>query len=131
MPEERRILAIDAINTLAAFVYTYASNKGFNKEEDYKPIEIDNKLYVCVPPEDLTVLVKLSRIALMHSELAEATEGIRAKDNRDDNSVEELADTVIRVLHYCGSYHHNLGEAIVKKMEKNCSREFMHGGKKA
>ena len=81
-------------------------------------------------------LFKLSRIALMHSELSECLEGIR-KDLPSDHlegrslEVEELADCVIRIMDYAGGYGMSLGEIIVEKMKFNAGRPFMHGDKKA
>jgi len=68
-----------------------------------------------------------SRIALMHSELSEALEGVR-KDKMDDHlphrkSEEvELADLVIRVADYCGARRLDLAGAIIEKMEYNRNR---------
>ncbi len=79
---------------------------------------------------------KLSRHGLMHSEVSEATEGVR-KDLADDHlthrsmEVAELADTVIRVLDYAGAYNLPLAETILEKMAYNAGRPFMHGDKKA
>lgn len=66
-------------------------------------------------------------IALMHSELSEALEGLR-KNKVDDHlphrkSVEvELADTIIRIFDYAGSQELDLGGAIVEKLQYNANR---------
>ncbi len=77
-------------------------------------------------------------IALMHSELSEALEDIRAGkplnlleyegDKRKPIGVpSELADVVIRVMHFCGKHGINLGKAIIEKMAYNESRPYKHG----
>lgn len=75
-------------------------------------------------------------IALIHSELSEALEGLRHGNPPSDHipkySVveEELADVVIRIMDYAVAKGHRVAEAIVEKAEFNSNREFMHGGKK-
>lgn len=66
-------------------------------------------------------------IALMHSELSEALEGVR-KDKMDDHlphrkAVEvELADLLIRVFDYCGGCGLDVGGALCEKMAYNQQR---------
>jgi NTP pyrophosphatase (non-canonical NTP hydrolase) len=66
-------------------------------------------------------------IALMHSELSEALEGVR-KDKMDEHlphrkSVEvELADAVIRIFDFAGGFGLSIGPAIVEKMAFNARR---------
>ena len=74
-------------------------------------------------------------IALQHSELSEALEAMR-KGNPDSvkipghcHAVEELADTVIRIMDHCESRGWNLFKAIVAKHEFNKGRGYKHGGK--
>ena len=75
-------------------------------------------------------------IALMHSELSEALEYIRAGNPPDDkipdfNGVEaELADVVIRIMDFAEDRGYRVAEAIVAKSEFNRNRKHKHGGKK-
>ena len=67
------------------------------------------------------------KIALCHSELSEALEGLR-KNLMDDHlphrkMVEvELADTVIRIFDLAGFMKLDLGGAIIEKLEYNTRR---------
>lgn len=79
-----------------------------------------------------TVDVKLSKIALMHSELGEMTEGVR-KPGPDQHCPEftqeeiELADCFIRGFDYAGAFGLRLAQAIEAKMAYNASRPYKHG----
>ncbi|MNB97588.1 hypothetical protein D3C75_448190 [compost metagenome] len=85
----------------------------------------------------------LAKLALVHSEVSEATEGVR-KNLMDDKlshrkMVEvELADAVIRILDLCGHEGYDLAGAIEEKLEFNKIRpdhkienRLAEGGKKA
>lgn len=75
-------------------------------------------------------------LALMHSELSEALEALRAGNPPDDKVpafsgvTVELADVVIRIMDYAEARGFSVAGAIVAKIEFNKSRERMHGGKK-
>lgn len=82
-------------------------------------------------------------IALMHSELSEGLEDIRGGKGLNETWYEakkpfpkpcgvpsEMADIVIRVLHFCGKHGIDLDRAVAEKMAYNESRPFKHGGKK-
>lgn len=81
-------------------------------------------------------------IALMHSELSEALEGLR-KDSMDDHlphrkQVEmELADTLIRIFDFAGARKLDLAGAVIEKLAYNQRRadhklenRAQEGGKK-
>ena len=74
-------------------------------------------------------------IALCHSELSEALEGLRHGNPPDDKIPEftaaeaELADTVIRIMDMSVARGWRVGPAIVAKMAMNETRSRKHGGK--
>lgn len=80
-------------------------------------------------------------IALMHSELSEALEEIRAgralnemyfnpeRPTKPEGVPAELADVVIRIFGFCSRHQIDLGKAVLEKMAYNESRPFRHGGK--
>lgn len=77
---------------------------------------------------------KGEQIALMHSELSEALEGLR-KNLQSDHipeftaEEEEIADLLVRLLDYSGGHGLRLGEAFVAKLNYNRTRPWKHGKK--
>lgn len=67
--------------------------------------------------------------ALIHSEVAEATEAFR--DRNETNQLEELADVVIRIADFCGKKKWDLTSMLEMKLAFNRKRPFRHGGKQA
>lgn len=68
-----------------------------------------------------------THMALVHSEVSEATEAIRHRD--EENFREELADVVIRVASIAAGLGIDLDTECQKKLEKNRHRGLHHGGK--
>lgn len=108
------------INTLRDLCHGAARNAGWHNS----------------PREDGTF------IALMHSELSEAMEGLR-RDLMDDKlphrkmAEVELADTLIRIMDFAGLKGYDIGGAVMEKLTYNAKREdhkqevrAMQGGKK-
>jgi len=73
----------------------------------------------------------------MVTELAEGYEAHRNNDAMDDHLSDvpgvhaELADTIIRILDFCGKEKIPIGEIVRRKIEYNKTRGYRHGGKRA
>lgn len=79
------------------------------------------------------------KLALMHSELSEALEGLRAGafPGKPDDKITwrpmvevELADTIIRIMNYASHCGLDVAGAVVEKARFNATRGTKHGGKR-
>lgn len=74
-------------------------------------------------------------IALMHSELSEALEGLRHRNPPSDHIPtfsaveEEFADVIIRIMDHAVAKGYRVGEALEAKIAYNQGRPHRHGGK--
>ena len=85
--------------------------------------------WAVIQPEEWADKYKIPGvIALIHSEASEALEGFRADDKA--NFAEELADVIIRCLDLSHGLGIDMGAEITRKLAKNRTRGFKHGGKK-
>lgn len=120
------------INMLADDIGKWAKSKGFWDMPE--PLQA-----MCAADTTVnnfvTTLRKSQKGYLMNSELGEHCESLRGGTTSKlielgiNNETEELADTIIRILDYCGQYELPIGEAIMAKMAVNQKRPFQHGRK--
>lgn len=78
-------------------------------------------------------------IALIHSEASEALEELRkgldpslaysGESGKPEGVPSEMADIVIRVMHFCAKNSIDLQSALIEKLSFNAKREHRHGGK--
>lgn len=82
-------------------------------------------------PEDDKERAKIhllcTHMALVHTEVAEATEAVRHLDRA--NFDEELADVIIRVTSIASGLGIDLEPIVMDKMARNAQRGLRHGGK--
>ena len=102
-----------AINLIAKNIH-YFNRKWWTDLETGEPLTITPDLI-------------LSKLALVHSEVSEAVEGVR-KDMMDDHLTDrkmvevELADAVIRILDLAQAMQLDIGGALIEKCDYNITR---------
>jgi len=118
------------INELCKKAYSNASKKGFwNDWYEIKGGKKHQGLIIqdAKAEEHLINNAIGNRLMLIVGEVAEAHEALRKNDS--ENFAEELADVAIRLADLCGGLDIDLEMEIIKKMEKNLNRPYLHGKK--
>lgn len=86
-----------------------------------------------VPDEEIRVLRICRALLLVHTELSEAAEAVRAHGPESEsipgfsNLEEELADVVIRIMDLSEKFGLRLSQAVIKKHLHNMERPHKHG----
>lgn len=109
------------INGLVKQAHENAVNKGFWNTYNRVIDELWSKDYV----EDIRTAYINQFLILTIGEISESVEGLRKGDA--DNFKEELADVYIRLSDLVGGLEIDIETEIKKKMDKNKTREKMHG----
>ena len=109
------------INGLVKQAHENAVNKGFWDTYNRVIDELWSKDYV----EDIRTAYINQFLILTIGEISESVEGLRKGDG--DNFKEELADVYIRLSDLVGGLEIDIETEIKKKMDKNKTREKMHG----
>lgn len=116
------------INEIGRIAHDINTGNGW---ETFKPSDWPADQNQVTNPEAVNDKAKVrfvcTHMALVHSEVSEATEAIRHRDRA--NFDEELADIVIRVASIAHGLGTDLDAAIRAKMEVNKTRGLHHGGK--
>lgn len=138
------VMFVSAFKQLAEEIHQTAREKGWwnNKDADFLDVVAAESKNIGTATQLNEIAAKLRNrnegemLALIHSEVSEALEGLRHGNPADDKVPEflateaELADVVIRIMDMAHSRGWRVAEAIVAKAEMNKGRAPMHGGKK-
>jgi NTP pyrophosphatase (non-canonical NTP hydrolase) len=132
------------LNELSKEIGEWARSKGFREDweltswlnnfshayaEDIIDDDQDKLEFV---GEALRTNIIAGKLMLMVSELSEALETLRntGADNLSDGNLgEELADCIIRILDCAHMLDINIGNEIMRKVERNRDRPYKHGRK--
>jgi hypothetical protein len=124
---------VDALDCLTLECYGNSERHGFWQDYEAVLSLIDHFGPATTEMRGKYILdTKLHKIALIVSELGEAVEGVR-KPCFDkhctifSSEAIELADTIIRIMDYCGKFGVPIAHAVVAKMRYNATRPHMHG----
>lgn len=123
------------INELAKEINKTNKTKGFWDNMNYSIDITKDQVRVIGLSKHIKDAFIAQKLALVHTEVSEAVEATRLEGYEEngyglytkDSFVDELADTIIRVLDICGQLDIDIEKQIEWKLNKNKSREFMHG----
>lgn len=116
---------------MAERINAWAEEKGWNADAPARSPQL-----AALPSEQFLSIClnhKITKLALVDTEIAEAIEGLRHGDPASDKipefraSEEELADAIIRIMHYAAFHKLRVAEALVAKFQMNHTRPYRHG----
>lgn len=114
MEEYRPGLVGVALSILASEAYAIGKANGFHDHPEGEPC-------------DDHLLRSFARLALITTEVAEATDELRENVVDWVKVVDELSDIIIRTVDLAEVHKLDIGQAVVAKMEKNRKRPYKHG----
>ncbi len=123
---------IEAFDTIARGIEEWADRKGWNSDDPRLRITGQSPAEGATAMSDV-VHYDIAKIGLMVTELAEAIEGRRHNDPPSDKipaftaQEEELADCVVRIMHYAAHNKLRVAEALIAKLDYNEGRAYKHG----
>jgi NTP pyrophosphatase (non-canonical NTP hydrolase) len=106
----------------AGEIHQWSRSHGFWDHEMITVEDHHTKVYGLNNPS-----IASEKIALMHSE--ELSEALESERDGDTNTAEEMADTIIRILDFCGWRGYDIHRILNDKVEKNRHRPIKHGRK--
>lgn len=132
-------LFISSFDALADYINDWAERKGWNDDDPtrYKGIVSISGGESCDLQSNFEIAAcvahDISKLGLMITELCEAIEGRRHGDKASDKIItfssqeEELADCIVRIMHYAKQRNLRVAEALIEKMRYNEQRPYKHG----
>jgi NTP pyrophosphatase (non-canonical NTP hydrolase) len=79
--------------------------------------------------EDLMLVVTEVAEAMEEYRAGYPVQAMRYNDQKPEGIPAELADVIIRVLHFSGKHGIDIEAAVEEKMKYNATRPMKHGGK--
>jgi NTP pyrophosphatase (non-canonical NTP hydrolase) len=113
-----------SFNKVAQRIEDWSNRLGWNEDD---PLNKEGRQNVDIVNYDI------AKLGLMVTEIAEAIEGRRHGDPASDKipdftaQEEELADCIVRIMHYAAHRKLRVAEALVTKLDYNDNRPYKHG----